>query len=394
MRIHQATVRGTRKWVVSHVHDGKRLRTFHRTKKAAEATAGRLREEKADSGAAWMDVPTQERQRLVLAWRKAKERGLDLYELATGAATTKVVAMPLAKAIEELLAAKETAGRSEDYIAGLRINLGQFAKGRGGETVNAVSLADVEAFLDSKAAASRATLRSRLSTLFRFAVRRGWRMDNPCDRLEVVTLPHRPPAVLTVEQTETALKWLRQSAPHALPWFILSTFAGLRPEEAEKTRREDIHEKEGWIKVEAQTSKVRQRRVVYPLPCVMRALAGSLEAGQLPIPSSTRRYALRRLRKELNLKAWPKDLTRHTGASYWLAQCQSAAQVAESLGHSEMVLRRNYKALVTTEEAKRFFGLCGEGLVAEPAPPKRLHRRKPTASRRTSDRVRNSSPAV
>ena len=365
MKIHQTTLRGERIWVVSFMDQGKRKRSYQKSKQDAEFEAKRIQGEKEDSGSAWMDLPPRERQRLMMAWQAAKDRGLDLYELATGTVTTKTDSVTLAKAIEQLLEAKQTAGRSGDYIAGLRINLGQFSKGRGGAKVDALSLGDVEAFLDTKAVASRSTLRSRLSTLFRFAVRRGWRTDNPCDRLEVVTVPHQPPAILTVDQTRTALNWLRDSAPHALPWFILSTFAGLRPEEAEKTRREDIHEQEGWIKVEAQTSKVRQRRLVYPLPCVMRALVGSLEAGQLPIPSSTRRRALRGLRGKLGLPVWPKDLTRHTGASNWLAHCQSAAQVAESLGHSEMVLRRNYKALVTTEEAKQFFGLC-EGRAGLP----------------------------
>jgi len=73
-----------------------------------------------------------------------------------------------------------------------------------------------------------------------------------------------PPAIFTVEQTGIALDWFRKEWTRALPWFLLSTFCGLRPEEALQTTHSDIHFDEGWIKVEAQTTKVRQRRIVYP----------------------------------------------------------------------------------------------------------------------------------
>ena len=61
------------------------------------------------------------------------------------------------------------------------------------------------------------------------------------------------------------------SAPHSILAFELKllNFAGLRPEEAAKTTWAMINFKEGWIRVEAQTSKIRQRRVVYAPPMAM-----------------------------------------------------------------------------------------------------------------------------
>ncbi len=35
------------------------------------------------------------------------------------------------------------------------------------------------------------------------------------------------------------------------------------------------------------------------------------------------------------MKAWPKDITRRSAASYWLAVGETAANGADSLGHSE-----------------------------------------------------------
>jgi integrase len=268
-----------------------------------------------------------------------------------------------------MVEAKEAAGKSPRYTKNLSQILNQFCRTREHRPIAEITEADVADYLDSKELVSRSTLRARLSTLFKYAIRKGYRIDNPCVRLEPVTVPHRPPAVFSVEQTAKLLAFLqtRQKPDkhsswvdyrYALPWFVLSTFCGLRPEEAEQTRRADIHIKEGWIKVEAQTSKIRQRRVVYPPQAALVLLAASLNGGEMPLTRQRRRRIIKRLRKVLGWKAWPKDVTRHTAASYWLALCGSAATVAEALGHSEAVLKKNYKALVTREEANRFWALC------------------------------------
>jgi len=50
----------------------------------------------------------------------------------------------------------------------------------------------MESWLGSKNIASRATLLARLSTLFKFCVRRGYLASNPCARL--IQFAFRPPA--------------------------------------------------------------------------------------------------------------------------------------------------------------------------------------------------------
>jgi integrase len=320
----------------------------------AETEALRLRDEVAKVGQVWNGLTAHERERAIASWRESQTG------LQPGPKIT------LSKAITELIQVKKSAGRSGRYTDNLKIILDQFAKGRESTALASVSLADVETFLNSKAIASRSTLRARLSTLFKFAIRRGYRIDNPCARLEPVTVPHTPPAIFTVEQVGECLKALSDNHKphrrsrvvnyrHALPWFVLTTFCGLRPEEAEQTTSADIHLKEGWIKIEAQTTKVRQRRVVEPLAPAMAILKRVLKEGRLPLDSQSRRRVIRRLRQRLGFAKWPKDITRHSAASYWLAECRSAALVSESLGNSESVLKRNYQALVTREEAKRFW---------------------------------------
>jgi integrase len=360
-------VRGQTKWAVHRIESGKRKRAFFDSKKAADAEASLLRSQQAAAGDVWLTLSASERQRLLQVYHEAQQLGVSLGDLLSdwkrGPRSTgsKVSSPAVETVIEELLAAKVATSRSPRYSASLAIPLNQFAKGRERAPIAGIGLCDVETFLDSKSIHSRQTLRARLSTLFRFAVRRGYRADNPCDRLESIRIIKTPPVVLTVDQTRKCLEWLNTQRSRAFGWFVLTTFGGLRPEEAERTSWNEINFDEGWIRVEAQTTKVRQRRVVYPHSTAMLWLRRAMDRdAELPIARQPRRRAIRCLRTLLGFAKWPKDVTRHSAASYWLAETGNAAQVASALGHSESVLRKNYMALVTKSEAHEFWQLTPE----------------------------------
>lgn len=361
------SVRGEKKWVVCYRENGKRKRLFYDTESAAEAEAASVRFGKADAGSQFKSMTPAEKETMVSAWLDAKERGVNPVLALSGAQPVASTngGPKLVSVIDELIDAKEKSGRSEKYTDQLRIIYNQFQRGRESMAVGKIGLVEIEAFLDSKSLANRSTLRSRLSTLFKFSIRRGYRPDNPCERLESITYHKPTPQVFSPDQFKAATKWLLKSAPHGLSWFALSTVCGLRPEEAEKTEeKRDINFKEGFVKVEAQTTKVRQRRVVYPKPEAMKYLKWAIEqGGRLPLHPESRQRMMQgsedkpRLREALGFKVWPKDITRHTAASYWLASDGSAAHVSDMLGNSEGILKRDYKALVTKVEAKKFWKL-------------------------------------
>jgi integrase len=323
-------------------------------KLAIEVEAARVRSEFDSVGDSWLALPASERSRLIEAWENAKLNGVDLLSAANEKQPQSITSKGIGVVVGDLCAAKLAAGRSKEYVNQLRIVLCQFARGRESLPVDRVSLADVESFLNSRSLAYRSTLRSRISTLFKFAMRRGCRSDNPCARLEPVTYHKPSPQIFTPEQLKTCLDWLRKN-PRGLTWFVLTTLCGLRPDEARKTERENIHCLSGHIIVDAQTTKVRERRVVTPMPEAMKWLRRSLKyGGETPLPKQFKRRLIHSLRDVLGLKTWPKDITRHTAASIWLAEKQSAAFVAEQLGNSERVLKRDYKALVTPQTLAQF----------------------------------------
>lgn len=350
--VHPVKVRKKRMYAVYRREGGKRKRSFFQSKAAADAQAEQLRDQISKAGEAWFSLPAPDRDRLMQAYALAKERGVDLNTILNGAQPT-TEGPKLKEFIADLITTKENAGRADQYTKTLKTTLTQFAAGRS-LTISQITLAHVESFLHSKSLPSRSTLRSRLSTMFKFAIRRGHRLDNPCARLEPVTVIREAPAVFTVPQAAKCLKWLKQH-PEALPWFILSTLCALRPEEADKTSSAEINFKEGFVKVEAQTTKVRQRRIVYPKPEAMRLLKKSLKRGTIPITKVTRRRWIRKLRDHLGWKLWPKDITRHTAISYWLASGASVADVADMSGNSEKTLRKHYRAIVTRREAVKLW---------------------------------------
>ena len=329
---------------------------FFSGRAAAEAQAAFLRGAAMSADQQFLRLPLEEREKLVLAHKQAAANGVDVLALAMAPPAT-VTVPSIAEVLTEMLALKKKAGRAADYLKSLRQIGAMFARGRESLAVDKFTVREVELFLDGKALASRATLRARLATVFKFAVRRGYRLDNPCDRLEAVSVVATPPAIFTLKEVELCLAWL-QKHPRSLAWFVLSTFAGLRPEEAEQTSWREINFKEGWIKVEAQTTKVRQRRVVYPLPLALGWLRRAKQLkSTLPLSLKQRTKDRKRLRAVLGWPKWKQDVTRHTAASMWLAYSGSAAAVALALGHSESILRKNYLALVTKAEAERFWRL-------------------------------------
>ena len=355
--ISKCKVRGESFWRVRWHDAGKVHRKFFTSRDAAESHASTVRGDAVGVRQLLAAIPQPEQEKLVMLYNEAQRRGADLLMFLQTPQTPRTVAPMLGNVIAEMGAAKSKAQRDNDYLKSLRQILTAFAKGRERMPVDKLTHVEVEAFLESKPLKSRPTLRSRLSTLFKFAVRRGYRPDNPCDRLESLTVTAGPVAVMTLKEVEKCLGWLKAN-PRSLAWFVLSTFAGLRPEEAEKTRWKEIHFKEGWIRVEAQTTKVRQRRVVYPKPMAIEWLKRAKRLkSTLPLTVKTRTRDRKILRAVLGWKSWKQDVTRHTCASMWLADCGSAADVATALGHSESVLRKHYMALVTKTDAAKFWSL-------------------------------------
>lgn len=364
-------VRKTTMWRVRWPEAGRIRRKFFGGREPAETFASRLRNETVSARRSLASLPATAQLALWQIVEAAQERNMPLESVVAMVANSnqRGPVVTVGQVEVELLAAKRNAGRSAKYLTTLAIQLAKFTAGRRSAPITAFQYRDIETVLDAHKLRYRPTLRARISVLLRFAVRRGYRPDNPCDRVDAIRLPQITPHILTLDEVKTALRWLKDN-PTIQAWFILSTFAGLRPEEAEHMQWSNICD--SYIRIEAIMTKVRSRRVVEPGEPVMQLLREAKANGaSLPLTELERRYWFRKLKTVLRWPKWKADVTRHTAASMLIGSGLGEERVANMLGTSLGKIRSHYKALVTPAQAAEFWALVKPGWspAATKSPP-------------------------
>ncbi len=265
----------------------------------------------------------------------------------------------LKDAIERMLEAKTAGGRRPSTIKSLRRYLAVFMKGRQSRHVHEFGLSDVDSWFAGRkeSLSGRKSNEGRLSSLFSWCVRKGYMAENPCRRLDQITLDRKPVTVLTVRQAAKLLIAAKRRKPCSLAFFTLAMLAGVRPQELQQVSWSDIDLEAGRVTISAAASKVRRRRVVHLMPSALAWLKKAKElSATLPVSRMSRRRYTRDFACEtLGLERFPQDILRHTAATFWLAHCRDAYKVAHELGNSVGILAQHYTELVPEADAKRFW---------------------------------------
>jgi integrase len=280
---------------------------------------------------------------------QGKTPSCDRWQQATGAAWIRVVDL-----VNEFLLAKARANRTDRYLRQLRVCLMSFAGGRARKAIDQVNCSDVEKWLAGTEWAPR-TKRGYLSdvrTMFNYALRRGYVERNPAAGVELPALNGEGGKieVHTPDQVRQVLETARRADLDICRLLAVRYFAGVRSAEAHRLREEDIKLDQNLLEVPALKSKTRSRRLVTIQPN-LRAwleLGGQLRAiGDMSI-----RHVIR-----LSKVEWHHNVTRHSFVSYHLAQFANAAKSALEAGHTEQMLFKHYRALVTPAAAGEFWGI-------------------------------------
>jgi integrase len=264
--------------------------------------------------------------------------------------------MTISEAIIELVVAKERAGCRRNYVMSLGNYLCQFAAGREMMRLRSISTQEIDAWFDRRKETplGRRGNLGRISSLFNFAVKRGWLEKNPCDTVERGRVEVQPPRILTPGEAGRLLTVCREQVPQFLPFLVLGLFAGIRPTELQRLTWEEVATEH--VTVSAAASKTRRRRIV-PLEPVARAWLELCRQGTGLVQA----YTVTQRRREVLCRAsgvpWSHDLLRHTAASYLLAKHQDAGKVAFWLGNSPDILLRHYYQLVGADDCAMFWSL-------------------------------------
>lgn len=360
MKIREADINGSPGWCLDlGKRDGKRRRRYFATEDEAKQALKDAQKEVSAVGRRWAHLAPERRLDVVSILQEIEAAGHTLRAVwdgfRNGAAAGVEEVKPLSEAITELIKAKTSANRRPAYVDSLEQYLTRWAKGQEAKSISTVTLSELDDFINGlPSLSSRATAINRLSTLFSFAVRRGWRLDNPCERVERPHVENGTPSILTVAEAKRILQFTRKKMPRFLPWLTLAMFAGVRPEECDKLTFDAIDLDRGILTIGPQVAKVRNKRIVHLKPA---AIAWLKKGGDLPLPRVTRRRCVRKLRELLKWPAWKKDVLRHTAASYWLASNPDAGKIAMELGNSVSILLKHYRDLVSDEDAKAFWNL-------------------------------------
>lgn len=214
-----------------------------------------------------------------------------------------------------------------------------------------------------------------ISAIFNKAIAAQLCTFNPAQAITRYKVVRDVPGILTPAQAADVLRFYDSHERSHLAEVVLGLFAGLRAEERVKIRMRDLHldDPHPYVRVSHATAKTGGARDAWLEPCAVAwlraALPDSALADSLIVPPGTlsqrkdaQQLALKRCKAALPF-AIPQNAFRHSAASYLTAFTENMAATALRLGHSESILSRHYRALVSRQEAEAFFNIwpaCAE----------------------------------
>jgi integrase len=350
----------TSKYVVEGLRiGGKRVRRFFPTRREASVflrhTLAQLRKE----GEAGLSMSPELRAEAARTAEKLLPYGKTLTDAVTfylrhleSVHRTATVA----ELVEKYIASKAALGRSPLHLADLKTRLRRFSGALGSFNMATVTIQDVEGWLDGIQLSPQSVNhhRDKVSSLFEYAVARGYATENPVAKIEKRKVLRTPPSVLAPDQ----LRSLLNAAPADLqPFLAIGAFAGLRSSEIFVLDWRSVDLTRRIIIIDADKTKTARRRIVKVQDCLAAWLAplARKEGKVLPFEDSKLYLELHKLLPGASLKLWPDNCLRHSYCSYHLAKWQNANETAEQSGHDVKVLRAHYRELVLPGEADKYW---------------------------------------
>ncbi len=212
-----------------------------------------------------------------------------------------------------------------------------------------------------------------LSSIWQLAIDRKLAGFNPASeaRKQLPPAEVEQPTFFSVEECRKllAVAWQHGNRAEAL-FFVVGLLTGIRLAERARLQYEDfrLDEPAPYINVPAGKAKTRRQRAVYLQGTHADIIRAFLPAGAAPADciapyggnETTQRgsaYATQTAFAKAAGVEFPRNVLRHTAATYLCAHLESMGKAALILGHSEDILTRHYRALVTKAEADKFFAL-------------------------------------
>ena len=261
---------------------------------------------------------------------------------------------------EEFLAAKKSDGASIRYQHDIQSRLGRFTL-RFDTLISDVTTREVEEWIVGLGCGpvARNSVRDLVITLFNFARQRGYLPKNQPTEADAVAASKEPPTQIGIFTPEQMTQLLTEADARVVPYIAIGGFAGLRHAELMRLEWQDVKIAQGHIEVTAKKAKTAQRRIVpmsENLAHWLRPFATT--RGLLFVGHGSRFLGkVTRVARDCGFE-WPQNGLRHSFASYRLATCKSAAEVALEMGNSPRMVFEHYREIVTPAEAERWWAIA------------------------------------
>jgi integrase len=301
---------------------------------------------------------------------------IDFY-LQHGKTMTAIKTVP--EVIKELTENVDKDGCGDYHIRDLETRLGRFAISFTGN-INEIKEREITAWLqdlkkmvwksgqqvenDEGKLVSKRTrnnYRDAINELFAFAKKRGYvpkglpTEASETARVKVVSGKNH---IITPREARIVMENL---SPHLIPYTVLKIFSGLRTQEAFGLCWEDLRFGSKAVVIEAELTKLRQRRVPPILPNLakwlrpFRGLTGPINS-DYSSPQGVHKAVAKEARKVGVILR--HNVFRNCYISYRVAQPNPPALVAEEAGTSTRMVKSNYLELATKPEAKQWFSIA------------------------------------
>ncbi len=350
-------------WVVDlGIIDGSRRRKKFKTKTEAETFSHQKWIEKENYGTAALEISDQLRIEAKTSEKKLNEVGSSLSEAVNyflKHARPVGGKKPLAQLIEEFLKSRTESGCRAEYLRVQGHVMGKVSRQFGGRFIHEISHTEIQEWMRSQkwSARTRKNYHSDLRNLFNFAIKQGYCLLNPLERIDPPKLDEAAPGILNPDQVQKLLEAASSyRSGQYLAYVAIGLFAGLRSSEIQALDWSEIDLEQKLIHVKGWKAKTRRRRVVGIADNLLLWLRQIPERISRVVPHTPNMSKhLSALAQKAEIANYPKNALRHSFGSYFLALHRDENRTALEMGNSPQKIFSNYREVVTPKEAKDYW---------------------------------------
>lgn len=260
----------------------------------------------------------------------------------------------------ELVAKKRKGERRERYVRDFDYKMRCLVDALGNPPISAVTTLMLEKEL-ARHDWSSGTVHSVVQAwkvLCNYAVKQGYALKNPCVNLEMPRKRKAKPEVLSALQVHTLLAGCLTDAvmSQCLEYVAIGCFTGIRPEELQRLRWEQLNLDAGLITIDGDDSKTGERGIVKMSANLISWLRPVAKSSGLVLTEKVSKLRVL-CRGWLGLTRWPHDCLRHSFASYHYTEHRDIGEVCGQLRHGsgQLVFVNHYYVVRSPAEAAYFW---------------------------------------